>query len=475
MKKSLTFIIMTLTLLLFLHGCTVGPDYERPKVQIPERWIEKSCQEYQKEPWVEWWSTFHDPMLNYLITQAIKCNLDLKIALAKVRYARGLYVATKAPMFPRIDLSAGAQQFALSQSFPYLTIDQSYALYDAHFDAIWELDIFGGRKRSIESSLANYGSHVEKSRLVLISLISETARNYIEFRGIQEQLCIMNQMVELQKEKLFMKQSEENEALASNVDVARAKASLADMEANIPGLRTNLLQTENRIALILGKLPGSLNCALSVQHPMPSLPCNIPIGLPSTLLLRRPDVRQAERELMEATANVGVAVAEYFPKLGLTGSDGQLSQQLKTFANAVNNNSVYGFNISWPLFSGGHVAGYVKSSEGKHQEAFYNYIKAILTAFQDVENALIAYNDGKTEYMLLQIEVENKHSIYKNMKLIFQEGLVSYLNVIQAKEDLLTTENDLLQSRIQLTNHLILLYKALGGGWQCTLPVLNHP
>ncbi|HEX4795105.1 MAG TPA: efflux transporter outer membrane subunit, partial [Humisphaera sp.] len=346
-----------------LAGCTVGPDYHRPAVEVPGQFNAAATQPAASQPATtqaaatqpvvdlrRWWETFNDPALNRLIVQATASNLDVRLAAARVREARAQVLFNRAALFPTLDSSAEYSRNQLSKNAFGANAASSATtgatatgtpslpgrtdLYRAGFDAGWELDVFGGTRRAIEAAQYTLEAQVEARRSALVTLLSEVAQNYIMLRGFQHELAIVQNNVAAQRDTLDLTRTRLQAGIATSLDVARSEAQVASTESQVPTLQTQIKQALERLAVLLNRTSADLEAELAPEAQLPGGPPQVPAGLPSELLRRRPDVRQAERQFAAATANIGVATADLFPKFNLTGSLGLESLQLKTFANS---------------------------------------------------------------------------------------------------------------------------------------------
>ncbi len=465
-----------LTILLALSSCaTVGPDYVRPEVSVPDRWnaetgsalTDKST---DAKTLAEWWTTLNDPNLTSLIERAIQGNLDLRKATARVREARARRRIAKAGLFPTLDAAGSA---IWSHSSEDKDTDKTSKLYSASFDAVWELDIFGSVRRSVEASQADLEASEEDLRDVLVSLVAEVALNYIEVRTFQEQLAVAEANLSVQNETYQLTLWRYQAGLSDELAVQQARYNLENTRSQIPTLRTGLEEAMNRIAVLLGEQPGKVHEELEKPVPIPTAPLKVPIGVPADLLQRRPDVRRAERELAAQTARVGVATADLYPKLSLSGSMGLEALSLNGLFSAATKTVTGGSLLSWPILRGGSIRQNIEVQSALQEQALIQYETAFLNALEEVENALVAYakEQNRRETLRAAVEAARKASELAQHK--YEAGLTDFNNVLDAQSSLLTFEDQLAQSNGTVTFNLIRLYKALGGGWESLSPVEN--
>jgi NodT family efflux transporter outer membrane factor (OMF) lipoprotein len=347
-------------------------------------------------------------------------------------------------------------------------------LYQTGFDAGWEIDVFGGTRRAIESAEYGYEAQVEARRSALVTLLSEVARNYIVLRGQQHELAIVQNNVASQVDTLKLTTSKFEAGIATDLDVARQEAQVETTQSQIPTLQTQIQQSIHRLGVLLDQSPAALEEELADAGRLPAGPSIVPPGLPSDLIRRRPDVRQAERQLAQATANIGVAVADLFPKFNLTGALGLESLSLKTLANSKSVFWSFGPSLDWKIFSAGQVQANIRVQNARQEEALIQYRQAVLQAMADVEDALVAYNQEQARRQSLQRAVESNRRATDLARQLNQAGVVDFLNVLQAELSLYLSEDQLAQSEQTVATNLIALYKALGGGWEVTDPLVSE-
>ena len=460
-------------------GCAVGPDYQSPKTQAPVNWSEAQLGGTTNTavPIIAWWKTFNDPELNSLIERAVATNHDLRIADGRLRQARALRSGVAWDLGPIINGSAGYTDAQQSKnSIPFNTagaagaaISSNYLfhtdLYDAHFDASWEIDVFGGKRRALQQANALLASVEEDRRDVLVSVLAEVARNYIEVRNFQQRLAIAHKNITAQQDAVDIAHSRFNAGLSSELDAKQAEALLATTQAQIPLLETSLKHGLHRLGVLIGREPGRLLIELSQAAPIPAPPPEVPVGLPSDLLRRRPDVRRAERELAAQTANIGVQTAELFPKFTLTGVAGFQSFALSDWFTGGSKYWSAGPTVTWRIFDMGRVRSQIQAANAQAQQSLVVYEKAVLTSFEDVENTLVAYANEKTRYRALGDAVAANRQALKFANDRYANGLADFLNVLDAERSLYQTEDQLADSQSTVSVNLVALYKALGGGW----------
>jgi outer membrane protein, multidrug efflux system len=472
-----------LLLLLGIVGCTVGPNYRRPDVQVPATWSASANDGVttQSREIARWWKTFNDPELDELIERAVQSNLDLRLAAARLREARALRGVAASDQWPTINISGAYTRNRQSEhvspaqggasngsnatgAVPSGTLEQD--LFQAGFDASWEIDLFGGVRRAIEAADADVAASVEDLRDVLVTLLSEVARNYVEVRGFQRRIDIAADNIRSQQETLELTQSRFDAGLTSQLDVVQAASQLATTQSQVPTLDTALKQGIHRLSVLLGLAPGALLSELSQESPIPSVPPEVPAGLPADLLRRRPDVRRAERQVAAATARIGVAVADLFPKLSLTGTLGLQSNLLADLAFGSSRFWSVGPTLSWPIFDAGRIRANIQVQNAREEQRLTQYEQVVLTALEDVENALVAYSREQTRGSRLAEAVEANQRAVELANELYIRGLGDFLNVLESQRSLFALQSDFAQSEVTMSSNLVALYKALGGGWQ---------
>ena len=468
-----TAVFLPMVMILTLSGCTVGPHYRQPKAEMPVQWSEASPSETApvSVDIGRWWNVFKDPELDSLVERAVENNKDLKIAGARVREARAQRSFVAADAYPSVNTSAAYARSRSSENAVPSSSGRGGSpmegndLFQFGFDAGWEIDVFGRVRRTVEAAEADIESFEENRRDVLVTLLSEVARNYLEVRGSQLRLFIARKNIEGQRQTVQLTQDRFTAGLSSELNVAQARAQLASTEAQIPALESVERQTIHQIGVLLGLDPGALLDELIKAAPIPASPPEVPVGLPSDLLRRRPDVRRAERQLVAATARIGVATADLFPRFSLTGSIGQQSLSVSDLATSGSTFWSVGPTIQWPLFDAGRIRANIRVQDARQEQALVTYEKAVLTSLQDVENALVAYSREQVSRRSLALAVDANRRAYEIANELYSKGLVDFLNVLDTERSLYQSEDLLAQSDQRIATNLVALFKALGGGW----------
>jgi NodT family efflux transporter outer membrane factor (OMF) lipoprotein len=451
-----------------LAGCAkVGPDYQPPDTLSPAAWQAEISNglhvgEADQQILAQWWTVFQDPLLTSFIDQAVGGNLDLEQARARLLAARAKRDISAAGLLPSLSAGGSTTRSHSSSSRGSGTESTSYS---SGFDAGWEIDLFGGRQRSVEAAEAQFDAGKEDLRAVQISLLAEVALNYIEVRAYQTRLQIAGTNLGAQEETLALTEARFHSGLVSELALQQAKHLAASTRAQIPGLQTGLAKAANTLAVLLGQPPGSLTEQLRVPVELPVLPVAVAIGIPAETLRRRPDIGKAERQLAAQTAQIGVATAELYPSLKLNGSIGlDALSSGKLFSEGSGRYS-FGPSFSWVLFDGGATKANIHLQSALQQEALAAYRNTVLAALEEVEGALVAYAQEQNRYQALQEAAEAAGLAVTLVGQQYQGGLVNFTEVLDARRSLLSFQDQLATSRATMVGNLIRLYKALGGGW----------
>jgi NodT family efflux transporter outer membrane factor (OMF) lipoprotein len=457
--------------LAFLAGCAVGPDYHPSAANVPPQWTSSLTGGETNAPasLAGWWKNFGDTNLDSLMTMAVASNLTLHIAEARVREARAGRDIVVGSLWPSVGSSGYYSRNRYgANGFPPLptAVSLDYNLYNAGFDAAWELDIFGGTRRAVEAANAEIGAAQYGQRDVLVSLLAEVARNYIQARGYQQRLAITRDNIRVQQEILELTGNRFQNGLGSDLDVQQATALLTATTAEVPSLENGFQQSVYALAVLLAQPPGTLLDEMSAEKPIPVTPPQVPVGLPSDLLQRRPDVQRSERELAAATARIGVAKADLFPKFSLTGIAGLQSISAGNWIDYASRYWSAGPTVQWEIFEAGSIRANVRVQNARQEQALDTYQQTVLVALEDVENALTAYAREQTRRESLSQSVQANEQALELSTQLYKSGLADFLTVLDSERSLYTAQDALVQSRQTVSLDLVQLYKALGGGWQ---------
>jgi len=459
--------IWSVSAALVTAGCMmVGPDYAPPEQKLPESWNGESMGVTHLSPGrevlAEWWSTLHDPILSDLIQRAVANNPDLGQARARIREQRARRNISRAGLFPALDASGSHRK---SRSSEEMGSGKETDAYSADVDAGWELDIFGGTRRSLEAATAELEAGEEDLRDVLVSLLAEVALNYTDVRVLQARMDVVEKNILLQGQARELAQSLYDSGLSGGLEIQQAKYNLENTRSQVPVLRISLDEAKNRIALLLGEAPGSVHGALRTHGPVPVCPPEIAVGVPADVLRQRPDIRRAERKLAAQTARIGAATADLYPKLSLTGSIGYESLDPDRLFLAGSRSWGFGPRITWPIFRAGSIRSNIEVQSALQEELLGRYESVVLTALGEVENQLTVYMEEQIRKQNLK---EARQAAMRALDLAlnqYRAGMTDFRDVLDAQRSLLSFEENLIQSEGNIVSGLVRLYKALGGGW----------
>jgi len=457
--------------LLLFAGCAVGPNYRSPQVKAPAQWASSLAggETNSSADLVDWWKNFGDADLDSLVAMAVQSNLTLQIAQARVREARAKGLVVTGGFWPTLSgIGSYSRNRYGKNSFPPLppAVPLNFNLYNAGFDAAWELDIFGGTRRAIEATNAEIQAAVYGQRDVMVSLLAEVARNYISARAFQQRLIITRQNIQVQQRILDLTKNRFQNGLSSDLDVQQATALLNDTQAQIPSLESGFQQSVYALSVLLAQPPGALLNQMSAEKPIPITPPTVPVGLPSDLLQRRPDIQRAERDLAAATARIGVATADLFPKFSLIGFGGFESLSASNWFDYVSRYGSVGPSMQWEIFSAGSIRANIHVQNARQEQALESYQQTVLLALEDTDDALTCYAKEQVRLESLSQSVDaNKKALNLSMQL-YKTGLADFLRVLDSERSLFIAQDTLVQSDQTVSLDLVQLYKALGGGWK---------
>lgn len=462
-------LLLPVVSILGLAGCKVGPDYKRPDVLVPGAYAatlpttQPATQPAAVAELARWWESIDDPQLTDLIRRATRANLDLAIARQRVRESRALRGVAAAVGQPQV--SAGASYTRFHSSKNIATQLPGNDLYDAGFDASWELDIFGGDKRAVEAADAQTQSSIENLRDTLVSLEAEVATNYVDLRTNQKRLEVARASAAAQQQVADFVRDRFRAGLSSELDVARANAQVAATESQIPTFEADILASIHRLGVLLGRGPADLIPELTAGKPIPVAAPNIPPGQPGELLRRRPDIRRAEADLWAATANIGVAKSDLYPKFNLLGHVGLQSNQFGNWWEADSRYWTFGPTVSWSILNGGRVNANIQVQYARQQEVLLSYQQAILIAVEEVENALTRYGQEQRRRVILQRATDADVRALQLAEAFYKRGLSDFTTVLDAERTLYIAQDALTQSQGLVSQNALSVYKSLGGGW----------
>jgi NodT family efflux transporter outer membrane factor (OMF) lipoprotein len=448
-------------------GCAVGPDYVAPENPVPPAWHAELrggaiAQPTDPQTLAIWWTTLNDPILTSLIDRAVQGNLDLKKAQARVREARARRGINQADLFPTLNATGST---TYSRGNQETGTGRAQDFYAAGFDASWELDVFGGVRRSVEAATADLQASGEDLRNVLVSLLGEVALSYIEARTFQARLAVAEANLAAQAETYELTAVRLEAGLTTALDVEQATVNLESTRSQIPTLRSGLEEAKNRLAILLGEHPGAVHTELAARQPLPVPALEVAVGVPADLLRRRPDVRQAERKLAAQTAQIGVATAELYPKFSLVGSIGLNALDLTNLFSAASRAYSIGPTVSWRLFDAGAIRKNIEVQSALQEQALIQYEATVLTALEEVENSLVAFVEEQRRREALRDATRAAERAVALAQAQYGAGMVDFRSVLDAQRSLLSLQDQLAQSGGAVTSNVVRLYKALGGGW----------
>ena len=459
-------VIASLILSLALFGCLVGPDYQRPQIDTPQTWRveDKNVQAITN---TAWWEQYNDPVLNELVKSALQDNKDVKIAAARIDQFLGLYTTTRAALFPQVGASTSASRQRVSEvagpaplknepnTFP------TFNNFELFLSATWEIDLWGKLRRATEAARANMLSTDEARKSVILTLVTSVTNSYINLRDLDKQLEVTRETAKSYGDIYDIFKLRFDYGYVSAMELSSAKAQYDEAMANIPFFEKAIAQQENGLSVLLGRNPESIPRGKTVDDLM--LP-TVPEGLPSEVLANRPDIRQAEQNLIAANANIGVARALYFPSITLTGAVGTASSDFSRLFSGPANIWSVAAPVVTPIFTAGAIGGQVQTAEAVQQETLFRYLQVIQTAFQEVNDSLVDQQRTREQLASLRQQVESLREYAALAWLRFEEGYSSYLEVTYAQNRLFAAE--LTQTGVQgsLLQAFANLYKAMGVG-----------
>lgn len=456
-------------LALLLSGCMIGPDYFRPALDTPPAW-RVSDQAARDLANSAWWEQFNDPVLNDLVGTALRENKDLMIASARIEEFAGRYGITRAQLFPQ--LGAGYNVARQKNTIPGTTVKGTYNTYDALLSASWEIDLWGKIRRQSEAARAQIVASEEGRQGVILSLVAGVATAYINLRDLDRQLEISTSTAETRGASYKIFQDRYAGGVISILELSQNKSQYEEALATIPALEKAIAQQENALSLLLGRNPGPIARGKSIDQL--SLPI-IPEGLPSSLLARRPDLRQAEQDLIAANALIGAAQAAYFPSISLTGLFGVASGSLSNLFNASSRIWQYAGAVNLPIFTAGGLAGQLLVAEAQQQQALFAYQKAIQNAFGEVNDSLIDQDRTRLQLAAQRLQVEALVQYAETARLRYDNGYTSYIEVLDAERSLFSAQLQYTQTQQAQLQAMVNLYKAMGGGWVAEAEKLSVP
>ncbi len=464
--KKLAPLIAAIMISSLVAGCAAGPNYHPPDVQTPTAYRDLSespqaqaqAASYADLPW---WQVFQDPQLQELIRTALKQNYDLQIATERINAARAQLAVTRSSLFPQVQGNgnfSGGKESNFQTRFNFLTLNA---------DAAFQLDFFGKLRRANEAARAELLATEDARQTVILTLVSDVASDYFALLQLDLQLQITRDTVNTQQDSVKLTNFRVEHGVATKLEVLQAQEVLDTANAQIPDLERQIAQEENAISILLGNYPQAVPRGRPLVEQQ--LPPEVPPGLPSTLLERRPDIREAEQTLVAANAEIGVAKAQFFPQISLTGSGGGAFGRSSAFSSLMSSQIgiwSYGAQVSQPIFTGGALRGNLRLAESQHQQALLAYQQSIQRAFGDVSDALIGYQKFHQVRLRQENSVADLQESVRLSDMRYKGGTTTYLEVLDGQRSLFSAELTLAEARGTEYQSLVQLYRALGGGWQ---------
>jgi multidrug efflux system outer membrane protein len=456
--------------LLVLQGCVVGPDYVRPELPTPDLWHQDLARGLEEgEANLEtWWTALEDPLLDSLIERARAGNLDLRESVGRILEARAVRGISVGERFPDADGIGTAQQSRVSDEVATVAPpprSRTDTFYDLGADSFWEIDLWGRITRSIESADSSLEASIESYRDVLVSLYAEVATTYTEVRALQARIRYALGNVETQRGSLRLTTDRRNAGIGSDLEVSQAELNLASTESFVPLLRSQLAAAVHALGVLVGRHPNTLWTELSGDVPIPKGPPRVVVGLPAELLRQRPDIRQAERELASQTARIGVATAELYPTFSLVGTFVFESFDASELLERGSRSYGFGPAVRWNLFDGGRVRQAIRVEDARTEQALARYEQTVLRALEDAEDAMVAYVQESERRDALERSAVAAEKAVELVNVLYRTGLTDFQNVLDSERSLFEQQDQLAESEGRLTQNLIRIYRALGGGW----------
>lgn len=484
-----------------LAGCKVGPEYRPPEIEseAPPAWTEGGARAGEgavpATPAGAWWESFGDPTLNELVARAMVANTDMRVGAERLREARAQRGVVSAALFPQVDASGSFSNSRFSEngflkglgdqggsggdaggSLPGAIVPgQQINLWQAGVDASWEIDLFGRNRRAVEAATAEIGAAGFGLRDVQVAVAAEVADAYVEVRGVQTRLELARRLLASQRETLSIVQEQATVGIASDLDVSRAQTQVASSASRVPGLEAAERAAVRRLEVLIGAMPGVLDERLAEASGLPSPPEAIDAGIPSDVIRRRPDVREAERRLAAANARIGVATADLFPRFSLTGSFGLQSQEIGDLPEGDSRFWVIGPSVRWPILDFGRIRSNIEVQNARTAEALAAYEGTVLRAMSDVEVALVQLSRERARAAELDRAAESARRSTELASELYRGGVLEFLDLLDAQRTQVIAEDADVQANAAIVSDTVALFRALGGGWEVELEVPGKP
>ena len=476
MRRRLFSTSAALLAALGLAACAVGPDYRAPIVPLDAGYLNAGASSVNAAaPGAEiatFWRGFGDPTLSQLVERALAANGDVRIAQARLRESRALLEGARALQLPEVDATGGVRRSLIPEAqLPGASRSQrTTTVYDAGFAANWELDFFGRNRRASESAAAQVDASAAGVAAVGTSIAAEVARNYLELRGLQQRKQVVDESIANQRQTLRLTEARLDSGRGTRLDVSRSRSQLASTEATLPAIQAATDRTAYRLATLTAQSPRVVIEQLAAgSQTLPSLPVTdlgaLPIGTPEQLLRRRPDLVQAERQLAAATADIGVATADLFPRVSLSGLIGLAGLNLGSLGNASSQQYALGASLTWPVLDFGRVRSRISAREARAEQALAGYEQSVALALEEAEGTLTQFTRDAQQRERLGAAAADAEDAFRLASLRFQAGSVDFLSVLDSQRQALLTRDALVQAEVAQATGLVAVYRALGGGW----------
>lgn len=475
--------VMLLASVSVIAACEpIGPNFLRPTTPVVKNWVEansltaseQSGLTARSEPVIAWWENFNDPVLNDLVARAYAQNLPLQIAGARVLQARAQLGIAFGEMYPQSQtLAASTSKRKISENLGPIQdiervtdIDTTFSDSQVGFDAQWELDVWGNQRRLTQSAESNLAAQVANYDDALVTLTGDVAAVYINIRALQEALGVARDNIKLQQQALDLANLKFDNGVTTELDVQESTALLNNTKALVPELDTELEQSKNALAVLLGQPPGTVDHLLGGYRRIPTAPSNIAVGVPTELLRRRPDIRAAEMEAAAQSAQIGVALGDLYPQFVLSGAIGLQASAGNDLISSNSTTGVAGAGVYWPIFNYGRIKNNVRVQDAEFQALVANYQNTVIAAYTSVENAMVAYKNARKQTALLSEAASASRKAAEIALAQYGDGLADYSRVLNAQTAMLRSQANLIEARAQVSENLVSVYKGLGGGWQ---------
>ncbi|NVZ63432.1 efflux transporter outer membrane subunit [Pseudomonas gingeri] len=460
-----------------LGACSVGPDFTTPRAELPDAWSvtpqDVRSNAVARAIDVNWWRQFDDPLLSELVERSARANFDVRTANERLLQSRAARQVAGGEQLPGVSASGSYQRERNSATGLLDPSDNNgrspFDLWTLGLDASWEVDLWGHVRRGLESADAAVDLSQAQRNGVLLSVAAETADDYLRLRGTQARLEVARQNLDIARQSRDLTQTRYDNGVTTRLDTANAAAQVADIEARLPLLEAQQARLINALSYLLGEQPRSLSARLSPAAAIPLPPTRVPVGLPSELAQRRPDIQQAEATLHRATAAIGVAKADFYPRVSLGGSFGFQTLEGSDIGSWGSRQWNFGPSLYLPIFQGGRLTGTLELREHQQQEAALNYQRTVLGAWHEVDNALTDYSAEQRHHASLEEAVRQNRIALDSARQRYKEGAIDFINVLGVQRALIATQSALADSSTKVSTDLVQLYKALGGGWPQTV------